>query len=158
MSGSIERLSADEPCATDGCGNMAVFRFESGGVGSAYCDTCAGPLWPVAPRPARGVGMNAPEGIWLDTTCGEVFRDGRHGIEGLTAYVRADLHADALRAAREALAAIERLATNLGIASCSCGIKSPDIQWHAGHCPYVLVTYILVQAEDALAALDREEK
>jgi hypothetical protein len=101
--------------------------------------------------------MSAPEWIGLTLDDRDQWVLARPDQRQLL-YRRADLHADALRAAREALAAIERLATNLGIASCSCGIKSPDIQWHAGHCPYVLVTYILVQAEDALAALDREGK
>ncbi|WP_306049155.1 hypothetical protein [Oceaniradius stylonematis] len=39
------RLTGDERvterCATDGCGQQPMYRFESGDVGSYYCGACA---------------------------------------------------------------------------------------------------------------------
>ena len=47
------------------------------------------------------------------------------------------------------LEAIKKLARTASIGSCSCQTKSPDIQWHRADCRYVLLQYILAQAEEA---------
>jgi hypothetical protein len=61
---------------------------------------------------------------------------------------------------RAALAAIEKLALQASIASCTCLTKTPDITFHNPGCRYVLLQYIIAQCEDARAALkeDRNEQ
>ena len=54
---------------------------------------------------------------------------------------------------RAALAAIEKLALQASIASCTCLTKTPDITFHNPGCRYVLLQYIVAQCEDARAAL-----
>lgn len=54
------------------------------------------------------------------------------------------------------IAAINRLATSASIASCTCGTKTPDIEFHTANCRYVKLQYILAQCEDfrAIAPAD----
>lgn len=51
------------------------------------------------------------------------------------------------------LAAVERLAIQASIASCTCHVKTPEITFHSADCRYVLLQYIIAQCEDACAAL-----
>ena len=50
---------------------------------------------------------------------------------------------------REALTAIEKLALQASISSCTCITKTPDIAFHDLGCRYVLLQYIVAQCEDA---------
>lgn len=52
---------AYDECATEGCGNPGTVRFESGGVGSAYCVDCFGKVKALA-SPAQAI---AAEGEML---------------------------------------------------------------------------------------------
>jgi hypothetical protein len=56
-----------------------------------------------------------------------------------------------------ALAAIEKLALQASIASCTCLTKTPDITFHNPGCRYVLLQYIIAQCEDARAALEGKQ-
>lgn len=53
---------------------------------------------------------------------------------------------------RPKLEAIERLLIGASVGSCVCGVKTPDIEYHAAHCRYVTLQYALALTEDALGA------
>ncbi len=54
---------------------------------------------------------------------------------------------------RATLAAIEKLALQASISSCTCLTKTPDITFHNPGCRYVLLQYIVDQCEESRAAL-----
>ena len=57
-------------CATDGCGNTATGRFESGGVGSHHCPGCLAKIAAISQIEAQAV----PEG-WKPIELHIVFKD-----------------------------------------------------------------------------------
>jgi len=54
----------------------------------------------------------------------------------------------------EKLDAAHRLVIGAIVASCECGIKTPDIFYHDPGCRYVTLTYLLENIEQARQALD----
>jgi uncharacterized small protein (DUF1192 family) len=78
--------------------------------------------------------------------------DMRHTIDQWQPSMNAlKAEVDKLRAALEA---IEKLALQASISSCTCLTKTPDIAFHDPGCRYVLLQYIVAQCEDVRAALN----